>query len=50
MSECVCGHDEDEHGHDDEHPGSTACAACDDDECIAFEAVDNDEPEESEPR
>ena len=34
---CHCGHVEDEHGLDDEFPGSTACAE-DDCECIAFEA------------
>ncbi len=34
---CTCGHIDDEHGHDDEHPGSTSCTVegCD---CIAFEA------------
>lgn len=33
---CVCGCSIEEHGHDDEHPGSTSCTACDD--CIAYEA------------
>lgn len=33
---CVCGDSVEEHGHDDEYPGSTACSACDD--CIAYEA------------
>lgn len=37
-SACVCGHAREEHGHDDAHPGSTACTECDEDECIAFEA------------
>jgi len=31
---CTCGHAEEEHGHDDEYPASTACSECD---CIAFE-------------
>jgi hypothetical protein len=33
---CVCGCAIEEHGHDDEHPGSTSCTACED--CIAYEA------------
>lgn len=33
---CVCGCAIEEHGHDDEHPGSTSCTGCDD--CIAYEA------------
>lgn len=33
---CVCGHAVEEHGHDDEHPGSTACSECSD--CIAYES------------
>lgn len=44
---CVCGDAKDEHGHDPEHPGSTACAVegCD---CIAYEAdEDAEEDEES---
>jgi hypothetical protein len=39
---CTCGHSKEEHGHDPEYPGSTACQAefergeaCD---CIAFES------------
>lgn len=43
---CTCDHAPEEHGHDPEHPGSTACTVkgC---ECIAFdEAVEeDDEPE-----
>lgn len=38
---CVCGHDQEDHGHDDEFPGSTACTECED--CVAFEATE-DEP------
>ena len=39
---CVCGHSEEEHGHDPKYPGSSACQAegCD---CIAYEA---EEPED----
>lgn len=33
---CVCGCPQDDHGHDDQYPGSTACSGCTD--CIAFEA------------
>jgi hypothetical protein len=33
---CTCGHAPEEHGHDDEYPGSTACTECED--CIAYEA------------
>lgn len=32
---CQCGDALDEHGHDDEYPGSTACNVCHD--CLAFE-------------
>lgn len=35
---CVCGHSIEEHGNDDEHPGSTACSECPEDGCIAYEA------------
>lgn len=33
---CTCGHAAEEHGHDPEHPGSSACSVegC---ECIAYE-------------
>ena len=36
---CTCGHVEDEHGHDEQYPGSTTCAidGCD---CISFEDAD----------
>jgi len=45
---CVCGHSEEEHGHDPEYPGSTACQGVFDngagkDEkcpCCAFEEDD----------
>lgn len=37
---CTCGHSVEEHGHDSEHPGSTACTECD---CIAFEADSDDD-------
>jgi hypothetical protein len=48
-STCVCGHSVEVHGHDDEHPGSTTCTECEDeDECIAFEAADLEEEEEEE--
>jgi hypothetical protein len=39
---CTCGDDEDDHGNDDEYPGSTACNV-DDCECIAFEAGEEDD-------
>jgi len=32
---CTCGHAIEEHGHDPDYPGSTACIHC---ECIAYEA------------
>ncbi len=32
---CACGHAVEEHGHDLEYPGSTACSEC---ECIAYES------------
>lgn len=31
---CTCGHSEEEHGHDRNHPGSTACTEC---SCVAYE-------------
>ena len=31
---CTCGHSVEEHGHDPELPGSTACTECD---CIAYD-------------
>ncbi len=41
---CTCGHSIEEHGHDPQYPGSTACTAerCD---CIAYEADLDEEPE-----
>jgi len=33
---CTCGHIFDEHGGDDDHPGSTACNV-DDCDCICFD-------------
>lgn len=36
-SPCMCGHAVEEHGHDPQYPGSTACTQC---ECIAYEADD----------
>jgi hypothetical protein len=36
---CVCGHAVEEHGHDDQYPGSTACSECPD-VCVAYEAND----------
>ena len=44
---CQCGHAVEEHGHDPEYPGSTACSVegCD---CIAYEADESEaEPEET---
>lgn len=40
-STCCCGHEEDEHGHDPDYPGSTACnvPGC---RCMAYES-DNEE-------
>ena len=50
LATCACGHVGDEHGHDPDHPGSTACNVevgknadglpilC---ECIAFEEADD---------
>ena len=42
METCECGHVLDEHGHDPEHPASTACTieGCD---CIAFEEAEGDD-------
>jgi hypothetical protein len=37
---CVCGHAQEEHGHDEEYPNSTACSECD---CIAYEAEETDD-------
>ena len=39
---CTCGCVFDDHGHDDEYPGSTACQNCGDD-CVAFEEVIRDD-------
>lgn len=38
---CECGHDEDEHGMDQQYPGSSACSVpgCD---CIAYEGVEEE--------
>ena len=36
---CECGHSPEEHGHDIEHPGSTACTE-DGCPCIAFDAIE----------
>lgn len=41
---CVCSDAPEEHGHDSEHPGSTACSI-EDCECIAYEA----DPQEEKP-
>lgn len=40
----VCGHAEEEHGHDPKYPGSTACQVegC---SCIAWEPENEDEEE-----
>lgn len=35
---CVCGHAQEEHGHDDEFPRSTACTECKD--CVAYEGTE----------
>ena len=49
---CTCGHVRDEHGGDQEHPGSTACTVtvygvgADPDQtcpCLAFESCEEDE-------
>lgn len=40
---CTCGHSKEEHGHDPDCLGSSACTG-DDCDCIAYEA-DLDEPE-----
>lgn len=37
---CMCGHSEEEHGHDHDYPGSTACTECGD--CVAYDP-DRDE-------
>lgn len=41
MNICTCGHAHDEHGGDEEYPGSTACTVpgCD---CIAYEEGDDE--------
>ena len=33
---CMCGHSEEEHGHDPDYPGSSACTVpnCD---CVAYD-------------
>lgn len=44
MSEtCTCGHSQEEHGHDPKYPGSTACQECEDPECIAYEAAEDED-------
>jgi len=42
---CTCGHVADEHGGDQKHPGSTACAVegCD---CICFDEAEQDEEDD----
>jgi hypothetical protein len=45
MNPRVCGHSIEEHGHDKKHPGSTACNECD---CIAYEADENADEESPE--
>lgn len=46
---CVCGHSHEDHGHDPEFPGSTACHhqdlfdLVDDCDCIAFDADESPE-------
>jgi hypothetical protein len=35
---CTCGHAPEEHGHNDEFPGSTACVVCEDGDCVAYES------------
>lgn len=35
---CQCGHAVEEHGHDPDYPGSTACSECPKGDCIAYEA------------
>jgi hypothetical protein len=37
---CVCGCAPEDHGRDDQYPGSTACSSCE--SCLAYEA----DPEE----
>jgi hypothetical protein len=37
---CQCGHAVEEHGNNQEFPGSTECSECADGECIAYEATD----------
>jgi hypothetical protein len=39
---CVCGHAEEEHGHDPKYPGSTSCQE-DDCECAAYEYDSSDD-------
>ena len=43
---CTCGHAEEEHGHDPQYPGSTACQM-EDCECIAWEDNEGAEDDES---
>ena len=44
---CMCGHVEDEHGHDPDYPGSSSCTikGC---ECVAFDpdVIDDDHGKE----
>ena len=46
MSACMCGHAIEEHGDDPKYPGSTACGV-DDCDCIAFEADESEDEDES---
>ena len=41
---CTRGHSPEEHGRDSDNPGSTSCHACDDGECVAYEADPLREP------
>lgn len=34
---CQCGHAVEEHGHDPDYPGSTACSECPEGDCVAYE-------------
>ena len=39
--DCACGHAREDHGHDPEYPGFTACTE-DDCDCIAYESEDGE--------
>jgi hypothetical protein len=43
---CVCGHAKEDHGYNQDYPGSTECLEC---ECFAYEANEDDDMDGDEP-